>query len=271
MKHINLLLLFLLSIGITAHAARIDTLKVYSEKMKRSITVRVYVPEDRTVKKYPVLYLLHGYGGNETSWGNITNLGKIADENSLLIVCPNGECSWYWDSPLHSEIQFETFISNELPVYIDSHYSTYAQREGRAITGFSMGGHGAMWNAIRHPEVFGAVGSTSGGLDIRPFPNNWEMKEQLGEWALNKDVWDEHTVYNHLDGFLGKRTAIIIDCGYSDFFYQVNQNVHKRLRELNIKHDFYVRSGGHTSEYWNESIAYQILFFMRHFAEVLKD
>ena len=53
-----------------------------------------------------------------------------------------------------------------------------------------------MWNAIRHRDVFGAVGSTSGGLDIRPFPTNWKMQNQLGEFASNKKRWDEHTVIN---------------------------------------------------------------------------
>ena len=62
------------------------------------------------------------------------------------------------------------FISSELVKYIDEHYKTIADRKGRAITGLSMGGHGAMWNAIRHKDMFGASGSTSGGMDIRPFP-----------------------------------------------------------------------------------------------------
>ena len=194
----------------------------------------------------------------------------MADANRLLIVCPDGEKSWYWDSPMHPELQFETFISEELPAYIDAHYPTYACREGRAVTGFSMGGHGAMWNAMRHPETFGAVGSTSGGLDIRPFPNNWQMKEQLGTITEHPENWESHTVYNSLDAFLGTRTAIVIDCGYSDFFYKVNLDVHRRLRELNVKHDFYVRPGGHTGTYWSNSIHYQVLFFMNYFKQHLK-
>ncbi len=263
--------MFLLLCGcvMSLHAARVDTLQVYSDKMKRDISVLVFVP-DALEGKLPVLFLLHGYGEDETAWSRIANLEQMADANRLLIVCPDGEKSWYWDSPMHPELQFETFISEELPAYIDAHYPTYACREGRAVTGFSMGGHGAMWNAMRHPETFGAVGSTSGGLDIRPFPNNWQMKEQLGTITEHPENWESHTVYNSLDAFLGTRTAIVIDCGYSDFFYKVNLDVHRRLRELNVKHDFYVRPGGHTGTYWSNSIHYQVLFFMNYFKQHLK-
>ena len=93
-------------------------------------------------------------------------------------------------------MQFEDYISDEVIRYVDSHFRTIPDRKARAISGLSMGGHGAMWNAIRHRDVFGAVGSTSGGLDIRPFPTNWKMKDQLGEFVANKKRWDEHTVIN---------------------------------------------------------------------------
>lgn len=100
----------------------------------------------------------------------------------------DGKNSWYWDSPTHADSQYETFVSSELVKYIDTHYSTIKDRKGRAVTGLSMGGHGGMWLSIRHKDVFGAGGSTSGGVDIRPFPHEWKMKEQLGE--LSKTVND---------------------------------------------------------------------------------
>ena len=62
-----------------------------------------------------------------------------------------------------------------------------------------MGGHGALWLAIRHQDIFGAAGSTSGGVDIRPFPDNWDMKKQLGEYINNKEIWDNHTVINQIN------------------------------------------------------------------------
>ena len=100
-------------------------------------------------------------------------LGKIADEKGIIFVCPDGKNSWYWDSPKNPSYRYETFISNELINYIDANYPTVASRDKRAITGLSMGGHGALYNAIRHKDVFGAAGSTSGGVDIRTFSNQW--------------------------------------------------------------------------------------------------
>ena len=145
----------------------------------------------------PTIYLLHGYGGNAKTWIDIKpNLPQIADEKGIIFVCPDGKNSWYWDSPINPSFRYETFISSELVKYIDEHYKTIADRKGRAITGLSMGGHGAMWNAIRHKDTFGAGGSTSGGMDIRPFPKNWDMSKQLGEYESNKEVWDNHTVIN---------------------------------------------------------------------------
>lgn len=168
-------------------------------------------------------------------------------------------------------MQFETFISKELPEYIDAHYPTYARRELRAITGLSMGGHGAMWNGLQHPDVFGNIGTTSGCMDICQYPNCWQIEKVLGNKFQNETVWKSHSVYYSLDRLLGSRQNIIIDCGYSDFFYPVNLQTHKRLRELNVKHDFYVRPGGHTGDYWHNSIDYQIMFFAKQFDKVLNE
>lgn len=95
--------------------------------------------------------------------------------DSVIVVCPDGENSWYWDSPKDPSSRFETFVARELIDYVDAHYPTRGDRSGRAITGLSMGGHGGLWLSFRHKDTFGAGGSTSGGVDIRPFPENWEM------------------------------------------------------------------------------------------------
>lgn len=252
-------------------AARIDTLMVRSEKMDRSIQVVAVMPQvtaesNGDISRFPVLYLLHGYSGDCFSWLKINRqLPQMADRDGIIIVCPDGENSWYWDSPTQKDSQFETFVSKELVEYIDHHYPTIASREGRAITGLSMGGHGALWLSIRHKETFGACGSTSGGADIRPFPNNWEMKKQLGELKDNTEMWDRHTVMTQLDKIQNKDLAIIIDCGTSDFFYKVNVKLHKELEKRGIFHDFISRPGIHNSIYWRNSIEYQWLFFNKFF------
>ncbi|MFR9620298.1 MAG: alpha/beta hydrolase family protein [Rikenellaceae bacterium] len=271
-NRVCLSLLLLCCAGIV-EAASVDTLAIYSPKMGRDIRTLVVVPDVAKAKvkrgaeatALPVLYLLHGYSGREVSWMALRDLRPAADEYGMLIVCPNGENSWYWDSPTRDSSQFESFISRELPSYVDSHYPTIADRSGRAIAGLSMGGHGAMWNAIRNKDVFGAAGSMSGGLDLRPFPEKWMMKDQLGDMASNQDRWDEYTVINALGELQNKELSIIVDCGVDDFFIDVNRNFHEALVEKGITHDYIERAGAHTAQYWRNSIVYQMFYFHQFF------
>ena len=270
MKKRNLLLAALLLILVApSFAAKVDTLLVNSPSMNKDVQVVVVTPDAALGKKAvacPVIYLLHGYGGNAKTWiGVKPDLPQIADEKGIIFVCPDGKNSWYWDSPKDPSYRYETFVSSELIKYIDSEYPTVKDRSGRAITGLSMGGHGAMWLSFRHKDVFGAVGSTSGGVDIRPFPNNWEMNKLLGNESDNQEVWNTHTAIMQIDRIKNGELAIIFDCGYSDFFFEVNNDFHKKLLKYKIDHDFLVRPGSHNGEYWKNSIDYQILFFKKFF------
>ena len=250
-----------------ARGAQVDTLAVPSHAMNREVTV-VAIRPDKAVagEKCPVIYLLHGYSGDAFSWMKLKpELPQIADREGIIFICPDGENSWYWDSPLDKDYRYETFVAKELVEYVDRNFATRADRLGRAVTGLSMGGHGGMWLGIRHKETFGAAGSMSGGLDIRPFPDNWEMKLQLGEQAANRELWERHTAINQLDGLRDGELAIIIDCGSGDFFLAVNEAFHKKLLEKGIGHDFTVRPGKHDNRYWNNAIDYQVLFFKKFF------
>lgn len=271
MKHKkNLFVLFIALFAILPLSAqRVDTVEVYSPKMKRNIKNIVILPEAYDKSKdvrFPVLYLLHGYSGRYDSWIGIKpTLPQEASKWNMIVVCPDGQNSWYWDSPVDPAKQFETFVSAELVLHIDKNYRTEASPKGRAITGLSMGGHGGLWLGINHQDVFGACGSMSGGVDIRPFPNNWEMKSWLGEYSKNKELWESHTVINQLYKIAPNKLAIIIDCGTSDFFYKVNENLHQELLYRNIEHDYISRPGAHDGKYWNNAIDYQMLFFSKFF------
>ncbi|MDR0939001.1 MAG: esterase family protein [Mediterranea sp.] len=268
-KRMWLVASLLLASVLPSTAAKVDTLMVRSPSMNKAVQVVVVVPDAagrKGASEFPVVYLLHGYGGNATSWIALKpGLKRIADEKGLIFVCPDGRNSWYWDSPRDPSYRYETFVSTELVRYVDTHYPTAAKREARAITGLSMGGHGALWLAFRHKETFGACGSTSGGVDIRPFPQNWEMAKQLGEYVANQKVWDEHTVTNQLGRVAHGDLAIIIDCGEDDFFLEVNKELHQRLLARGIDHDFITRPGGHNGPYWQNAIDYQLLFFEKYF------
>lgn len=254
----------------TAFASHVDTVGVYSPSMHKAIKTVVILPDgyDRN-QHYPVVYLLHGYGGNYSDWvKNVPGVSQDADAYHLIIVCPDGRFnSWYFDSPVDTSAHYETFVSSELVDWIDGHYSTIRNRAGRAITGLSMGGHGALYLSFRHQDVYGAAGSMSGGVDLRPFPDNWNIKDQLGPQDKYPERWESHSVVN-LVYLLHPNTqpfSLIFDCGTDDFFYKVNLNLHNLLVERNIPHDFITRPGGHTWTYWSNSVRYQLLFFHRFF------
>lgn len=261
-------LAFLLSFGLLQlRAQQVDTIGIFSPSMNKIVPNVVILPDDYAHRdSLPVVYLLHGHGMNHRVWLDINpELPRIATQYGLMIVCPDGRNSWYWDSPVDSASRYETYVAQELVDYIDSHYKTRTDKTGRAITGLSMGGHGALWLAIRHQDRFGACGSTSGGVDIRPFPNNWNMKELLGEYAAYPERWDAHTVMTQLHLIRPGSLAIIFDCGTEDFFHPVNERLHRELLYRNIRHDYLVRPGTHTRPYWRNSIPYQLLFFSDYF------
>jgi S-formylglutathione hydrolase FrmB len=267
----KLIFIFFLFIGLNTKAATVDTVLTFSKAMNKGIKAVVVKPDDYTKnKKFPTVYLLHGAGGKYSDW--VTNvpdkktIQKLADRYDIIIVCPDGNhTSWYFDSPIDPSYKYETYISTELVRYIDSHYATIKDRSERAITGLSMGGHGALFLAFRHQDIFGACGSMSGGVDLRPFPDNWDIAKRLGKYSDFPERWNANSVINLTYLLRPDSLAIIFDCGTSDFFYTVNKNLHEKLLELNIPHDFIVRPGAHSWVYWGNSINYQMLFFNNFF------
>lgn len=263
------------SLKAPSNALHPNTVTVKSKNVDNGYTkIVAIVPKDYEENanvRYPVVYLLHGYGDNEQKWiKEKPQLQDISDKYGMIIICPDGKRSWYWDSVAKPELKYETFISKELVDFVDSHYRTLKSPKFRAITGLSMGGHGALWNGLRHPNVFGACGSMSGGVDIRPFPKQWSMEQSLGSYEKNKDVWDAHTVVNLVDSLKPGQSKIIIDCGVADFFYKVNQDLHERLLAKKIPHDYITRPGGHSWAYWKNAIEYQLLFFHNFFKDNAK-
>ena len=252
-----------------------DTIEVMSQAMNRGIKNVIIVPEryfDDTLqdKRYPVLYLLHGAQGCYSDWSKKANLDVLANRYDCIIVCPDGQDSWYFDSPIDPTMQFETYVSKELVQHIDSHYRTITNRYMRAITGLSMGGHGAMFLAFRHPDVFWSCGTMSGCMDITQHPGSWHIKDRLGEYDNNQRLWREHAVCNLVDqvkdSALKPAQNILIDEGLKDIFYKNNIALHNQLVEKGIDHEFIVRPGAHTWTYWVNALDYHMLFFSKAFA-----
>ena len=249
--------------------AIVDTIEVMSVKMGRTIKNTVVLPAQYTEKKnpirfFPVVYLLHGAQGSYRDWPKKADLRSLASQYGVIIVCPDGQDSWYFDSPIDPKFQFETYVVYELRNYIETHYRTLNHSKYRAITGLSMGGHGALWLAWRHPDIYGSCGSMEGGVDIYNFPNRWKVNERLGEFESNKEVWREHSVMS-LVPTLEPGQNIVIDAGKNDIFIEANNALHEALDKQGIPHDYTVRPGKHSWSFWVNALDYQMLFFFKAF------
>lgn len=270
-KHTHLLgLLLTLSFGVSA--ATVDSIALPSQAMNKQLMGVVIKPDsyDQKInaeKNYPVVYLLHGYSGWYSNWIiRVPELKDLADREQVLIVCPDGGySSWYWDSPIETTSRYETYIAIEVPKQIDQQYRTIADRSGRAITGLSMGGHGGIYLGFRHAEFFGACGSMSGAVDLSYSINKYDIAKRIGDTLNNRKNWYVYSALGAVDQTPKQPLALIIDCGLDDHLLQGNRNLHAKLIERKIAHDYIERPGKHDWNYWRNAIAYQLLFFSKFF------
>jgi S-formylglutathione hydrolase FrmB len=178
------------------------------------------------------------------------------------LVFPDGENSWYLNSPLKSEMQYESYFIDELIPFIEQTFPAKKNKNSRAIMGASMGGHGAMMLAAKYPDLFWSVSSFFGitkltdkvSLEsnlVGPF-----LTELLGNLDQNLKIWEANSAYELAENFSNKAINIFFDCGRDDETPALvnNMEFHKRLNELKIPHIWKERAGGHTKEYLNENL-----------------
>jgi len=264
---------------MSAHAAdpapefnRLSTVSVHSSCMNTNIEAGILLPSSYTGsagRRYPVIYFLDGHTGNgKRLFYDFykDDLMKLSDKFDVIMVAVGSFNTWYFDSPVRKDVKWQSFLIKELIPYVDAKYRSVARREGRAITGLSMGGHGAFYTAFRHPDMFIAAGSTSGGVDFRPWPENWDIAAMLGKKSEHEKNWDENVVVNNLKALPDAKMAIYFDCGVNDFFLEVNRSLHKKLDDMKIKHSYEEFPGGHTQDYWARSLPRHVEFFSKYLA-----
>lgn len=265
-----------------AACAGVDTLTVKSPSMKKDMPAAVVLPlsYNESNNSYPVIYLLHGAFGDFRDWlqklpGDDV-VQSLADQYQIIFVLPEGGTfSFYLDSPWDSGSQYETHIINELVPFVDKKYRTVNMPEGRAVTGLSMGGQGALYLAARNPGIFGAAGSMSGAvnLDIQ----SWDLPQEdinrllqgftntLGAENIDIEFLNEHSATNLTHLMKKNQTPMIIDCGVDDFLIEANRLLNKKLLEKNVPHDYIERPGAHNWPYWQNALLYHALFFSEFF------
>jgi len=249
-------------------AAIVDTVAIKSNAMNNTRKCVVIIPgNDRKAKDlFPTVYLLHGFGGNYSNWiTKVPQLQAYADEYKILLVCPDGEfSSWYYDSPIDSSMRYETYISKEVPAFIEAHYPVIKDRRARGISGLSMGGHGGLFLGFRHADFFGACGSMSGALLIERITRGYQVEKRLGDTA-NKQRYHDYSIMKQMESYPKDSLAIIMDTGTEDFIVEMSRAAHKKMLDLKIPHDYIERPGKHDWAYWRTAVQFQLLFFRNYF------
>ena len=258
MKNIGfILLLFFASLANAQHQI------IYrSSNLPRPDTTRVYVPENLAKgEKVPMIFLLHGYSGNYKQWDNIMDAQNYANTYRFIIVCPDGLFdSWYLNSPIKANSQFETFFFDELWPDVVKKFNPDTSK--MFISGLSMGGHGALYLFLKHPEKFKSAGSTSGVVDITGTATKYALAGLLGQLKEeNPSIWTDRSVVGNIAKLSNTDKKIIFDCGASDPFYKMNTKLKVTCDSLKIAATFISQPGAHNKAYWKGSIKQHFDFF----------
>lgn len=215
---------------------------------------------------FPVMYLLHNHGNNANVFlDSVPGLVDLVDKLQIVVIFINTAEGWYIDSPRKQNWKYETFITTELFPYIKKNYKINTTKEKTGITGFSMGGYGSIYLAFKHPEMFGYVGSVSGGMNLVEFPNLGNLSEVFGNQSLYLSDWKKHSPYYMLDSIDAKRLNFHFHliCGESDFFLNSNRAFSKKLDSLDVEHTYSEIEGIHKWNFARKMIVGQLKDFAR--------
>ncbi|WP_239618009.1 alpha/beta hydrolase [Cohnella mopanensis] len=250
---------------VVSSAPNVQKVTFYSDSLSKDMRFNIYLPPDyAATKKYPVLYLYHGYGGDEDSWIPALGIDKAADEliregkiTPLIIVSPEIDNSYGFNSNYGN---YSDYIVKDLIQYVDGNFSTLATKNGRYIGGLSMGGWVALHNAFSHPELFGKVGGHSPAV----WMDYWADTSGLKDW-----IYPTEEIRKQSDPYLLADTAdlssmsIYLDSGDQDHykFYQGAAALDTKLRSRNVSSEFHLNPGGHDDTYWSKHVRDYLLFY----------
>ena len=267
-------LLLALLATVSGHSQERANCRVFHSSLLHSpVRYCVYLPAsysaaDAKTRKYPVLYLLHGLGGNEQSialdgeWTTLQDLRRDHLAGEFLVVAPDGWDTFYINSR-DGKTPYSDFFLREFIPFVERTYRVRSERASRGITGFSMGGYGALRMAFAHPELFSSVSSHSGALMREP-PQGVSAGASSGNLAaqLLANVFGNPTdtkFWNLNSPFvLARENAayllrmkIYFDCGTEDSygFYRGASELHEALDSMKIPHEFHLYPGGHSVSY----------------------
>lgn len=244
---------------------------ITSDKLKRNVPVLVQEPMDyQSSKKYPLVYMLHGYSENHGQWNKTTDLNKLATDYQMILVCPEGFVNYYMNSPNMKDFKYEDFFFEELVPKMEGKYNV--DNKNVFITGLSMGGYGALSLFIKHPDFFNAAASTSGALELDhenfkeislKFFKSERMAKDLEMTLGNhkENDWNKFSISSLLEGNRDFSKGFYIDCGTEDPLLPSTLKIQELALSKKLPIRFSIAPGEHNNEYWARSIEYHFVYF----------
>lgn len=283
-KHFLFLLLFTITSTLFAQSKLMESLSMKSALLKTDVNYSIYLPDgyEDSERKYPVVYLLNGYTGDETSWIEAGGMQRLVDHEieqgtiqEMVIVMPDGDDRLYMNRTDGTYPYEDMFIKELLP-FIASEYRVREGKRYTGISGLSMGGAGSLKLALKYDKHFGACAAFSSAVfteesvttSDQEAMNGYirkampDMVDTKGKNRLNKS-YEEYDVLHLVktkDPELLKTVKIYFDCGDDDFLTLGNAQLHKELVVRQIPHEYRVRDGAHTWPFWRESLPVGLKF-----------
>ena len=211
-------------------------------------------------KRWPLVFFLHGRGERGSDLETVLRYGVPP------VVLGHPDFPFVTISPqLPDDHEWVDYHAELLAMlrYVTANLAVDPQRI--YLTGLSMGGHGALFLALRHPDIFGAAGSMSGGVDLRESHNQFDISKRIGDTITQAAAWHDYSVVYLVEKYPSTTVKIIFDCGVDDFFIEGNRHLHRALLQLKIPHEYAEKPGGHSWDYWRQSLSFHLLFFSRYF------
>lgn len=269
---------------IAQHSTVHDELTLQSDILDSERKYAIYLPPDyhTSERSYPVLYLLHGAGDDQTGWIQFGEVRHIADKTiragkatPMVIVMPDANTGvrGYFND-VSNTWRYEDFFFEELMPHVEEKFRIKSQKRFRAVAGLSMGGGGSFIYALRRPDLFSSAAPLSAWVGPGSVDEYKNIMERWGNGV--SDVSDEeiasyvkqHNAVELIRSLPAEDIGSVrwfIDCGDDDFLYEGNSLAHIELRKREIPHEFRIRDGGHTWTYWRDSLPVVLHFVSQRF------
>ncbi len=262
--------LFFLFLQLSAGQVKVVEDSLFSSSLNATTKFYAILPDGyaKSQERYPAVYLLHGFGGNYTNWVKLSEIVKYAKQYNYIIITPDAKNSWYANSPVMPNANFEDFIIKDVIPFVDNKYRTIQSKFHRSIAGLSMGGYGAAKLAVKYPGMFFFSGCLSPAIQFpagmedssivarRSKESNESVKQMFG--FPRNEKWNENDVYSLLDkANIKSLPHFYLAVGSQDGIPEIIDHTHgfaAALRKKGVSFEMHETAGAHDWKFWDKEI-----------------